>query len=94
MPRSGSTLQFNVIRMLLAVYDMGGPELSGLERPAGAKSWPDALVDWARDDRYHLVKTHSVHPSTRDLLAEGNIRVFYIFRDLRDVGVSMRIAWA
>ena len=51
------------------------------------------LQEWAMDERWHLVKTHEVLTLVPTLLEGGRTKVAYIFRDLRDVAVSRKVAW-
>ena len=94
MPRSGSTLQYNIVRLLLEDGQAGVGE--GYVAPDQTRTnyvATDQLAGWASDSTYHLVKTHPVHPALPELLAAEGSKVCYIYRDLRDVAVSRRIAW-
>jgi len=74
MPRSGSTWQFNALRLLL--------------ESSGQGIYSFWIEDWdsekARYARTLLVKIHEISP----VLAEASWRCFTCHRDLRDVAVS------
>lgn len=82
MVRSGSTLQYNMARLLVSELRMGSGEgyIGGDDIAANAEK----LDRWRTDAAIHVIKTHDVRA---DWL-EGRDRVLYIYRDLRDVAVS------
>ena len=89
MARGGSTLQYNLVRVLLSATE--GCEAHGYAHvnPAHNHYVPmEQLTEWAREPAYHLVKVHAVLPGLSDLLRDGRTKVLYIYRDLRDVAVS------
>lgn len=90
MPRSGSTLQFNIVWHVA--------EASGLGRKVDWRSsaaWEtagDELQQMADDDRLHVLKMHSLPSTLRDLaVSSDRVRFVYVHRDIRDVAVSMRV---
>jgi hypothetical protein len=50
------------------------------------------LYAWSLDDDLHVVKMHDVASRLGGFLAEGSVRVCYIYRDLRDVAASAKRA--
>lgn len=89
MPRSGSTLQYNLARTL--VEKMGVGEGHGyFDQPTELGS---RLLEWSNDDGYHVAKTHAVHPEIIVMTASGSACITYIYRDIRDVAVSLKRAF-
>lgn len=84
MMRSGSTLQYQIATKLVEGAGLGtgvGSCVPGRFRE---------LLD--RNDnpaRHHVVKCHRYLPTARGRLRRGDARALYIYRDLRDVVVSM-----
>lgn len=77
MPRSGSTLLFNILRELMR-QEFGDRLVSG---------WIGDLPNWM-DEEVCLVKVHELSP----LLLERSSHIFYTYRDLRSAAVSaMRV---
>ena len=94
MPRSGSTLLYNVARTLIAVASDG--EAHGFvtsDKAHGCYCSPETLDAWAASPVWHVVKTHEVLDRSGDLLDRG-ARILYIYRDVRDVAVSMKRAFS
>ena len=89
MPRSGSTLQSNIVKRLLELNGVG-------ERVEWSRDWqkePANIEAYIRDERIYALKTHWLED---DMLALANLypdRVFLItsHRDPRDVAVSMMV---
>lgn len=87
MIRSGSTLQYNLARALAEEHDVGRGE--GFLENLCEEDTQTRVRCWLHDDLVHVVKTH--RPSATVLSPGGNgIRVLYIYRDLRDVAVSLQ----
>lgn len=94
MPHSGSTLQYDVVRVLLeasGVADIHG-FIAATPGHTNAVS-DDQMAEWAAEARYHVVKTHDRHPLLRGLVPHNASRVCYIYRDLRDVAASSKRAF-
>jgi len=60
----------------------------------GCYCHPEALEAWAADATWHVVKTHEVLDGSHELVDGGGARILYIYRDLRDVAVSMKRAFS
>jgi hypothetical protein len=89
MMRSGSTLQYNLARTLVEDMNLG----SGHGYFEEVSELGQELKEWADDNSYHVVKTHTVHPEIVEMTTTGTACVFYIYRDIRDVAVSVRRAF-
>ena len=93
MPRSASTYQYNLARLVVQTAGMGSAHTYmdfELDKLPG-NTWSPALFqEWMRDDAHHVVKMHEVHPVVRDSIRAGNVRTLYIHRDIRDVAVSVK----
>lgn len=84
MMRSGSTLQYQIAKTLV--------ERS--ERGVGAGScvpgrFRELIARHEDAGQLHVVKCHRYLPTARGRLRRGEARALYIYRDLRDVVVSM-----
>lgn len=90
MIRSGSTLQYNLARGMAESCDLGHGE--GFFSDRQANNDLDKLVVWQKDDRYHVIKMHNICPLVETGQTEG-ILTLYIYRDLRDVAVSVKNAF-
>ncbi|MAE32416.1 MAG: hypothetical protein CMO43_12650 [Verrucomicrobiales bacterium] len=92
MPRAGSTLQWNLVCELA--------EATGYGAPIGATALDSISQDGvdaaSRGERIYVVKQHDVWPGLIERVQrnEPGIRVCYIYRDLRDVAVSMQNKWS
>src|SRR5207248_10609308 len=88
MCRSGSTWQYLVACDLL---ERTGPgERLGFLTPpefARASAEPPA-------GRWRVLKTHDGHPAFAAVLATGQARCLYAYRDLRDVAYSLAHKWS
>ena len=93
MPRSGSTLQYNVVRCLAEAAGRGeGHGFNSIHAGHEAAPGEAALHAWSQDGDLHVVKMHEVVPRLADLLTDGSVRVCYIYRDLRDVAAFAKRA--
>jgi hypothetical protein len=83
MPRSGSTLVYNIVCHVVEKH-LHGTRLGFAD--AGL------LPEYRRevlDNRWRAIKTHVFDPGLKSLMDEGRATVFYIYRDLRDVLCSV-----
>ena len=89
MIRSGSTLQYNLVKGIVehAALGVGQGFLPQHDLPLLEKQ----IFDWASHDDLHVVKTHVMLPYTENMLSKGDIKVCYIYRDIRDVAVSVKL---
>jgi hypothetical protein len=94
MPRSGSTMQYNMARILLLAT--GRATAHGFT--ASQQSHTHGVSDeqmraWGAEDHFHVVKMHEAHLLLTDLARANEMRVCYIYRDLRDVAASSKRAF-
>ena len=84
MMRSGSTLQYQIAKTL--IEEAGRGEGVGSCVPGRFR---ELLRRHPGPNRVHVVKSHRYVPTAHRRLREGDARSIYIYRDLRDVVVSM-----
>jgi hypothetical protein len=88
MIRSGSTLQYQIVSDLL--------EQRGLGRRAGfveSKTFPEFRSRLVGANGFSVVKAHEYIPELEPWLKQDTTRVFYTYRDLRAVAVSVMRKW-
>ncbi len=78
MVRSGSTLQYNIVR---EIAELSGGQGEGYTDHITPNSYPD---HWWFDNRLHIVKTHEV---THHVIRQ---KFCYTYRDIRDVAASLK----
>lgn len=90
MPRSGSTLQFN-ITWKLAVAGSVGSRVEWRSQ-SDWESSVEELMTMAHSRELYVIKMHSI-PSSLSQLAQssGKVKFVYVHRDIRDVVVSMKV---
>lgn len=91
MIRSGSTLQYNITRVLVELLQVGVGE--GYFESDSFMELREQIVQWAADSTVHVIKTHIVPRNIIDMNSADSVRVFYIYRDLRDVAASAKSKW-
>lgn len=91
MLRSGSTLQYNMVRLLVEAAGVGKSE--GYYTAAELDDKKADLRSWGADARYHVIKLHDFYPDTARMVGEGVMKVCYIYRDIRDVAASAKRKW-
>ncbi len=86
MKRSGSTLQYNLARSLVESTDSleGGYILS-----MAPEQRSKLFHEYATDSKLCVVKSHTM-PAEAAALPADQVRFCYIYRDIRDVAVSIR----
>lgn len=85
MIRSGSTLQYNLVRNLVEVTNAG--------RGMGFIGNPNRdarLREWSQTATWHVVKMHSIAEWMVEEQARRSVRFFFSHRDLRDVAASAK----
>lgn len=89
MPRSGSTLQFNIVWKVLSISRTGDK----LEwRPANEWRADDAeLRAAASGEKFYALKTHHPTAELKDIAQHSGAKLVYCHRDLRDVVHSMKV---
>jgi hypothetical protein len=88
MLRAGSTLQYNIARLALETAAKGVGR--GYREPKDIDLDSAALQDWIQSDRINVVKVHSLPSMDALSRYRKGIRLAYIYRDIRDVAVSVR----
>ncbi|MEO0827981.1 MAG: sulfotransferase domain-containing protein [Cyanobacteria bacterium J06639_16] len=88
MYRAGSTLQYNLVSSL--VTETRQSEIIGWIWPEKLKDMAADLQQWADADQMYVVKTHMIPPDIEPLLANGSAKICYVYRDIRDVAVSVK----
>lgn len=86
MPRSGSTLQYNLVRGIVEAMGKGRGE--GFFTPQQADQLCDQYMQWAEDSKFHIIKTQQLFDGLTPLLETGKTKLCYTYRDLRDVAAS------
>ena len=87
MPRSGSTLQYNIARLLVTKLQIGFAE--GFISEKGWKRSKSKLPEWESAKAYRVIKSHNIPPEWVETTSMNRCYL-YIYRDLRDVAVSMK----
>lgn len=82
MVRSGSTLQYNLARGLVEGLSLG--------KAARCSSNGGKIEVLADSHLFYIIKSHTVLPNSKELIAEGQMGICYIYRDIRDVAVSLK----
>lgn len=83
MPRSGSTLVYQVVCHLVERH------LDGVRLGRADLGLLPEYRREVRDNRWRVIKTHFFDPGVKCLIGEGRAAAFYIYRDIRDVLCSM-----
>ncbi len=94
MIRSGSTLQYNLVRNILENSKLGRGE--GFYDSKNCVLSKYQINQWADDDYYHVIKTHELHPEIVQLSKSNKanlLKICYIYRDIRDVAASVKNKW-
>jgi tetratricopeptide (TPR) repeat protein len=87
MNRGGSTLQYQIVTELLETRNLG-ISIGWIDRPT-----PQVLKTLdnvaRRKDKFVVVKCHEYTPEAAQYIRDGFAKGIYIYRDLRDVTVSL-----
>ncbi len=89
MLRSGSTLQYNFVRMLLELKSSAVDARHA--EPATIDD--DLLASWCASKAMTVIKMHSIDPRVVALLMDNKATICYVYRDLRHVAASIRRKW-
>ncbi len=91
MIRSGSTLQYNLVRCLVERTGKGqGHGWIGGERVGDLQ---EQIERWGKVDELHVIKVHDTMPNAREMMKNGLMRIVYTYRDIRDVAISAERAF-
>jgi hypothetical protein len=88
MIRSGSTLQYQVVADLIEERGLG--HRVGFIEP---KNFAEARPKIENEEGYVVVKMHEFMPELAPWLERDETRIFYTYRDLRSVAVSVMRKW-
>lgn len=89
MLRAGSTLQYNLACALLEKYSLCSRE--GFFTSDQIDNLKESMSEWEEEDIFHVLKTHELHPFFKERAPSGRIKILYIYRDIRDVAVSVKL---
>lgn len=92
MMRAGSTLQYNIVRNLIEKLGLG--KAHGYYDNGIYKLSESRFMEWLNDeDYYHVIKMHDIHPKAFENKNNPKLKICYIYRDIRDVAVSIKNIW-
>lgn len=87
MSRSGSTVQYQIVCEIIESLGLG---MTIGWVPVPNKELLDNLENAAfRKDKFLVIKSHDFSPHIKTLVEAGKVKVVYVYRDLRDVTVSL-----
>ena len=87
MARSGSTVQYQIVCEIIESLGLG-MTMGWVQVPN--KELLDNLENAAfRKDKFLVIKSHDFSPQIKTLVEAGKVKVVYVYRDLRDVTVSL-----
>ncbi len=91
MYRSGSTMQYNLVRNLI--------EIGGYGKGKGYFEWlsekdfnelEERLFKWANSEKFYVIKTHEIIPEIEKVISQKKIIICYTYRDIREMFVSAK----
>ena len=91
MIRAGSTLQYNIVRSIIEKTKLG--EAHGYFDNQEYILPDNLFIKWLNDKYYHVIKMHDIHPKTIEYKNNPNMKICYIYRDIRDVAASAKNIW-
>jgi tetratricopeptide (TPR) repeat protein len=87
MSRSGSTVQYQIVCEIIESLGLG-MTIGWVDVPN--KALLDNLENAAfRKDKFLVIKSHNFSTPIKTLVETGKVKVVYVYRDLRDVTVSL-----
>lgn len=87
MARSGSTVQYQIVCEIIESLGLG---MTIGWVPVPNKELLDNLENASfRKDKFLVIKSHDFSPQIKTLVEDGKVKVVYVYRDLRDVAVSL-----
>ncbi len=92
MQRSGSTLQYNWVVALAEMKNVGINE--GFFTVTDFLNKLENIQTWVNDEVFHIIKAHDFLPICKLNYQNDKIKIIYIYRDLRDVALSLKIKYA
>ena len=91
MIRAGSTLQYNIVRTLIEKLRLG--DAHGYYDNEIYKFPESLFIEWLNDESLHVIKMHDLHSKTFNNKNNPRLKICYIYRDIRDVAVSIKNKW-
>ena len=88
---TGSTLQYNIVRSIIEKTKLG--EAHGYFDNQEYILPDNLFIKWLNDKYYHVIKMHDIHPKTIEYKNNPNMKICYIYRDIRDVAASAKNIW-
>jgi len=88
MFRSGSTLQYNLVRSLAEKMHLG--EGKGWFPWEQLPEMETQFRKWGEEQRFYIIKSHALLPYSAEWQAAGLLQICYTYRDLRDIAVSIK----
>lgn len=88
MNRGGSTLQYNVARHLVEKSTVGAGE--GYYVDPDEEDVRRRLNEWRKDALWHVIKSHKPPDNIQGMCDSEEVKVCYIYRDIRDVAASLK----
>jgi len=88
MFRSGSTLQYNLVRSLAEKMHLG--EGKGWFPWEQLPEMETQFRQWGEDQRFYIIKSHALLPYSAEWQASGLLKICYTYRDVRDIAVSIK----
>jgi hypothetical protein len=87
MSRAGSTVQYQIVCEIIESLGLG-MTIGWVDVPN--KALLDNLENAAfRKDKFLVIKSHNFSTPIKTLVETGKVKVVYVYRDLRDVTVSL-----
>ncbi|OAD20264.1 hypothetical protein THIOM_004044, partial [Candidatus Thiomargarita nelsonii] len=86
MLRSGSTLQYNLLKSIVESHNLGGAE--GYFSSEQFQSLRKKFERWGISSEIIVIKTHDIIPYSEEMIKSGTMKICYTYRDIRDVAVS------
>lgn len=91
MIRSGSTLQYNIVKSILE--ETGNAQGHGYLEAGEQRAELSDLIAYSESNSWHYFKTHEIDEEVRLSIENNRLFVIYIDRDLYDVGASAKFKW-
>ncbi len=91
MIRSGSTLQYNIVKSILE--ETGNTQGHGYFEAEEQRAELSNLIAYSESNSWHYFKTHEIDEEVRLSIENNRLFVIYIDRNLYDVGASAKFKW-
>lgn len=91
MIRSGSTLQYNIVKSLLE--ETGNAKGHGYLKAGEQRTELSSLTRYSESNQWHYFKTHEIDEVVGSSIKNNRLFVIYIDRELYDVAASAKFKW-